>query len=1184
MTSFFPYLSIFILSLSTAFLSPQASPENRDTHLLINFKAALPNASLLQNWVLNQDPCGFSGVSCQESRVSSIDLSFLPLSIDFRFVSSYLLVLEKIESLSLVLCNITGAVSFPSGFKCGSALGNLDLAQNSLSGPVSALSQLNSCSNLKSLNVSSNLLEWKESKGLQLGVEALDLSVNKISGPNVVSWVISGGCSGLKHLDLKGNKITGEINLSGCKNLQFLDVSANNFSSGVPNLGDCESLQHLDISSNKFPGDISRAISSCTHLNFLNISSNQFTGPIPALPAADLQFLYLSSNHFIGEIPPHLTGFCSGLVALDLSTNNLTGTVPSGFSSCSSLEAFDVSMNLLSGELPLDTILQMGSLKVLNLGFNNFSGELPESLSNLTGLGTLDLSSNSFTGIIPQYLCQTPKTSLKVLYLQDNMLSGTIPATLSNCSQLESLHLSFNHLTGTIPASLGSLSKLRDLKLWMNQLHGEIPPELSNLRSLETLILDFNDLTGGIPSGLENCTNLNWIALSNNKLTGEIPAWIGQLSSLAILKLSNNSFYGRIPPELGDSRSLIWLDLNTNSLSGEIPPALFKQSGKIAVNFISGKRYAYVRNDGSKECHGSGNLLEFAGIRGDHLDRISARSPCNFINRVYGGHTQPTFNHNGSMIFLDLSYNKLSGTIPKEVGTMSYLFILNLGHNNITGSIPEEIGSLNGLGILDLSYNRLEGTIPQSMTHIAWLSEINLSNNFLTGSIPEMGQLETFPAYDFQNNSGLCGYPLSPCGVDPASGPQHQKSHRKQASLAGSVAMGLLFSLFCIFGLIIVIVETKKRRRNDAGLDGYVENNSLSGSATTSWKITGAREALSINLATFENEKPLRKLTYADLLNATNNFDNESMIGSGGFGDVYKAQLKDGSVVAIKKLIHISGQGDREFVAEMETIGKIKHRNLVPLLGYCRVGDERLLVYEYMKYGSLDDVLHDQKKAGIKLNWAMRRKIALGAARGLAFLHHSCIPHIIHRDMKSSNVLLDENLEARVSDFGMARLMNAMDTHLSVSTLAGTPGYVPPEYYQSFRCSTKGDVYSYGVVLLELLTGRRPTDSPDFGDNNIVGWVKQHAKLKISDVFDPELIKEDPGLEIELLQHLKVACACLDDRPMRRPTMIQVLASFKEIQTGSGLDSQSTIATDDGGFGAVELVEMTIKEESEGKP
>jgi serine/threonine protein kinase len=227
----------------------------------------------------------------------------------------------------------------------------------------------------------------------------------------------------------------------------------------------------------------------------------------------------------------------------------------------------------------------------------------------------------------------------------------------------------------------------------------------------------------------------------------------------------------------------------------------------------------------------------------------------------------------------------------------------------------------------------------------------------------------------------------------------------------------------------------------------------------------------------------------------------------------------------------------------------------VPLLGYCKIGDERLLVYEYMKHGSLDIVLHDKAKASVKLDWAARKKIAVGSARGLAFLHHSCIPHIIHRDMKSSNVLLDGNLEARVSDFGMARLMNAFDTHLSVSTLAGTPGYVPPEYYQSFRCTTKGDVYSYGVVLLELLSGKKPIDPNEFGDNNLVGWVKQMLKdNKSGEIFDPTLDETKSGEADELHQYLKIACECLDDRPNRRPTMIQVMTMFKELQLDSDSD------------------------------
>ncbi|KAL4363281.1 hypothetical protein GQ457_04G034530 [Hibiscus cannabinus] len=1155
-----------------------------DSQLLLSFKASLPSPSLLQNWVPNADPCSFNGVTCRDSKVYSVQLGSIPLSTDFHSVAAYLLPLENLESLSLFKANLSGNISFPSRSKCSSSLSTLDLSENALSGPLSAVSSLGSCSNLKFLNLSSNTLEFSgdESRGWQLSLRALDLSFNKISGDNVVAWILQGGCGELKHLALKGNKIEGEVNVSSCKNLQFLDLSSNNFSAGIPSFGDCLALEHIDISGNKFSGDITRAVSSCENINFLNLSSNQFSGQIPALPTSVLQYLYLAENNFQGEIPLHLTQACSSLVQMDLSYNNLSGLIPSSFGSCTSLELFHVSNNNFTGKIPIEIFQNMSSLKELGLAFNYFSGPLPESLSSLSNLEVLDLSSNNFSGPIPVSLCDNPGNRLQVLYLQNNMLQGSIPASLGNCSQLVSLHLSVNYLTGTIPSSLGYLSKLKDLKLWLNQLQGGIPQELSNIQTLETLILDFNELTGPVPYGLSNCTRLNWISLSNNRLTGEIPAWLGELSNLAILKLSNNSFYGRIPPELGDCKSLIWLDLNTNNLNGTVPNVLFKQSGKIAVNFIAGKRYMYIKNDGSAACHGSGNLLEFAGIRSEQLDRISTRIPCNFT-RVYGGHTQPTFNNNGSMIFLDLSYNSLSGTIPKEIGSMSYLFILNLGHNNISGAIPQEIGDLKGLGILDLSYNKLEGLIPQSITGITMLSAIDLSNNRLSGVIPGEGQLETFPASSFLNNSDLCGVPLPPCGNPSAgSNSEHRKSNRRQASLAGSVAMGLLFSLFCIFGLIIAIVETKKRRKKNSAFDVYIEGLSHSGTANnTNWKLTSAREALSINLATFE--KPLWRLTFADLLEATNGFHDDSLVGSGGFGDVYKAQLKDGSCVAIKKLIHISGQGDREFTAEIETIGKIKHRNLVPLLGYCKVGEERLLVYEYMRYGSLEDVLHNQKKTGIKLHWAARRKIAIGAARGLAFLHHNCIPHIIHRDMKSSNVLLDENLEARVSDFGMARLMSAIDTHLSVSTLAGTPGYVPPEYYNSFRCSTKGDVYSYGVVLLELLTGRRPTDSADFGDNNLVGWVKQHAKLRIADVFDPVLIKEDPSLEFELLQHLKIACDCLDERPMRRPTMIQVMAMFKEIQAGSGLDSQSAFGTEDCCFSSIDMVDMSIKEIPEGK-
>ncbi|KAJ0971296.1 hypothetical protein J5N97_019255 [Dioscorea zingiberensis] len=1101
-----------LLPLQLSFSAPQP-----DLKLLISFKSSLPNPQALSSWRSDGDPCAsFFGISCVSGRVAAVDLDGVALSSDFRAVSGSLLALESLESLSLKSSNLTGTLA---GSSCGeSRLVTLDLSGNGLKGSLAdVLSFVASCSSLTSLNLSTNAVS---------------------GGGRGIAGASAGTGTTFETLDLSFNQISDEEDLHTLLSLpgiKRLNLTGNKLSGQIPAIANCSSLQHLDLSSNSLYGEIGAGV---------------FAG-------------------------------CRSLLSLNLSSNHFTGTLPTDLSSCSSLTSLSLSNNNFSGGIPVETLTSFPDLITLEFAFNNLSGELPDTLSKLTKLELLDLSSNGFSSSIPSGLCQTPATSLRELYLQNNHFTGLIPPSLSNCSKLVSLDLSFNYIRGAIPASLGSLSHLRDLIMWQNLLSGEIPGELTLAQSLENLILDNNGLQGSIPEGLVNCSNLNWISLSSNELSGPIPPWLGRLSNLAILKLGNNSFSGPIPPELGDCKSLIWLDLNSNSFNGSIPATLAKQSGNIAVGLVTGKRYVYLKNDGSSECHGAGNLLEFAGIRPDQLNRLPSRRSCNFT-RVYMGNTRYTFNNNGSMIFLDLSYNQLSGEIPRELGSMYYLMILNLGHNLLSGFIPPALGGLRYVAVLDLSHNLLEGPIPTAFSGLAMLSEIDLSNNKLNGTIPELGQLATFPRYRYENNSGLCGFPLPYCGDGSSSGVngQRRKSHRWQASLAGSIAMGLLFSLFCILGLIIIAVESKKRRQRRKDISNVssrdVDSRSHSVTATTAWKLTSTKDAMNINLSTFD--KPLRKLTFADLLDATNGFHNDSLIGSGGFGDVYKAQLKDGSVVAIKKLIHISGQGDREFTAEMETIGKIKHRNLVPLLGYCRVGEERLLVYEYMKYGSLEDVLRDRRRAGIKLNWAARRKIAIGAARGLAFLHHNCFPHIIHRDMKSSNVLLDDNLEARVSDFGMARMMNAVDTHLSVSTLAGTPGYVPPEYYQSFRCTTKGDVYSYGVVLLELLTGKQPTDSSDFGDNNLVGWVKQHSKLRISDVFDPELLKDDPSLELELLEHLKIACSCLDDRPLRRPTMLKVMAMFKEIQAGSSVDSTPPSTIPDATFTVVEMNMNGLKE------
>lgn len=378
-----------------------------------------------------------------------------------------------------------------------------------------------------------------------------------------------------------------------------------------------------------------------------------------------------------------------------------------------------------------------------------------------------------------------------------------------------------------------------------------------------------------------------------------------------------------------------------------------------------------------------------------------------------------------------------------------------------------------------------------------------------------------------------------------------------------SIVLGLLISIASVCILIIWAIAMRARRKE--AKEAKMLHSLNASYAATTWKIDKEKEPLSINVATFQRQ--LRKLKFSQLIEATNGFSAASLIGTGGFGEVFKATLKDGSSVAIKKLVRLSCQGDREFMAEMETLGKIKHRNLVPLLGYCKVGEERLLVYEFMEYGSLEDMLHTKAKGKDRriLTWEERKKIARGAAKGLCFLHHNCIPHIIHRDMKSSNVLLDHEMEARVSDFGMARLISALDTHLSVSSLAGTPGYVPPEYYQSFRCTAKGDVYSFGVVLLELLTGKRPTDKDDFGDTNLVGWVKMKVREgKGMEVIDPELLLVTKGTDEseaeevkEMVRYLDITMQCVDDFPSKRPNMLQVVAMLRELGPGCSSSSHS---------------------------
>ncbi|KAG0543114.1 hypothetical protein BDA96_02G162100 [Sorghum bicolor] len=1055
------------------------------------------------------------------------------------------------------------------------------MSSNTFNGTLPA-AFLATCGALQSLNLSRNALVGG---GFPFApsLRSLDLSRNHLADVGLLNYSFA-GCHGLRYLNLSANQFVGRLpELATCSAVSVLDVSWNHMSGALPAgfmAAAPPNLTHLSIAGNNFSGDVSAydfggcanltvldwsfnglssselppSLANCGRLEMLDVSGNKLLGgPIPTFLTgfSSLKRLALAGNEFSGTIPDELSQLCGRIVELDLSSNRLVGGLPASFAKCRSLEVLDLSGNQLSGSFVDSVVSTISSLRELRLSFNNITGQnpLPVLAAGCPLLEVIDLGSNELDGEIMEDLCSS-LPSLRKLFLPNNYLKGTVPKSLGNCANLESIDLSFNFLVGQIPKEIILLPKLIDLVMWANGLSGEIPDMLcSNGTTLETLVLSYNNFTGGIPPSITRCVNLIWVSFSGNHLIGSVPHGFGKLQKLAILQLNKNQLSGPVPAELGSCINLIWLDLNSNSFTGIIPPELASQTGLIPGGIVSGKQFAFLRNEAGNICPGAGVLFEFFGIRPERLAAFPTVHLCP-STRIYVGTMDYKFQSNGSMIFLDLSYNRLTGTIPAGLGNMMFLEVMNLGHNDLNGTIPYEFSGLKLVGAMDLSNNHLTGGIPPGLGTLSFLADLDVSSNNLSGPIPLTGQLSTFPQSRYANNPGLCGIPLPPCGHDPGQGSVPSASSGRRKTVGGSILVGIALSMLILLLLLVTLCKLRKNQKTEEIRTGYIE--SLPTSGTSSWKLSGVHEPLSINVATFE--KPLRKLTFAHLLEATDGFSAETLIGSGGFGEVYKAKLKDGTVVAIKKLIHFTGQGDREFTAEMETIGKIKHRNLVPLLGYCKIGDERLLVYEYMKHGSLDVVLHDQAKAGVKLDWAARKKIAIGSARGLAFLHHSCIPHIIHRDMKSSNVLLDSNLDARVSDFGMARLMNALDTHLSVSTLAGTPGYVPPEYYQSFRCTTKGDVYSYGVVLLELLSGKKPIDPTEFGDNNLVGWVKQMVKEnRSSEIFDPTLTNTKSG-EAELYQSLKIARECLDDRPNQRPTMIQVMAMFKELQLDSDSD------------------------------
>ncbi|CBI26771.3 unnamed protein product, partial [Vitis vinifera] len=882
-------------------------------------------------------------------------------------------------------------------------------------------------------------------------------------------------------LDLNGSKLEGTLSFYPLASLDMLSLDLSsaglvglvpeNLFSKLPNL--VSATLALNNLTGSLPDDL---LLNSDKLQVLDLSYNNLTGSISGLKiensCTSLVVLDLSGNNLMDSLPSSISN-CTSLNTLNLSYNNLTGEIPPSFGGLKNLQRLDLSRNRLTGWMPSELGNTCGSLQEIDLSNNNITGLIPASFSSCSWLRLLNLANNNISGPFPDSILQS-LASLETLLLSYNNISGAFPASISSCQNLKVVDFSSNKLSGFIPPDIcPGAASLEELRIPDNLISGEIPAELSQCSRLKTIDFSLNYLKGPIPPQIGRLENLEQLIAWFNALDGEIPPELGKCRNLKDLILNNNNLGGKIPSELFNCGNLEWISLTSNGLTGQIPPE-FGLLSRLAVlqlgnNSLSGQIPRELANCSSLVWLD----LNSNRLTGEIPPRLGRQLGAKSLSGILSGNTLAftcdfTRMYSGAVLSLFTKYQ-----------TLEYL---DLSYNELRGKIPDEIGGMVALQVLELSHNQLSGEIPSSLGQLRNLGVFDASHNRLQGHIPD----------SFSNLSFLVQIDLS------------------YNELTGQIpTRGQLSTL------------PASQYANNPGLCGVPlpECQNDDNQPVT---------PLSINVATFQRQ--LRKLRFSQLIEATNGFSAASLIGCGGFGEVFKATLKDGSSVAIKKLIRLSCQGDREFMAEMETLGKIKHRNLVPLLGYCKVGEERLLVYEFMEYGSLEEMLHGKAKARDRriLTWEERKKIARGAAKGLCFLHHNC-----------------------------------------------TPGYVPPEYYQSFRCTAKGDVYSFGVVLLELLTGKRPTDKEDFGDTNLVGWVKMKVKEgKGMEVIDPELLSVTKGTDEaeaeevnEMVRYLDITMQCVEDFPSKRPNMLQAVAMLRELIPGSSNASNSGKFISTGIFG-----------------
>ncbi|KAL1548925.1 putative leucine-rich repeat receptor-like serine/threonine-protein kinase [Salvia divinorum] len=890
----------------------------------------------------------------------------------------------------------------------------------------------------------------------------------------------------------------------------------------------------LNLSHKSLRGTISPDLFALSQLEILDLSGNFLRGRIPPEIGSlhRLKELSLSSNSLQGNIPSQV-GSLNQLVYLNLGSNKLDGEIPASLfcNASSSLQYLDLSNNAFNGKLPLQKQCAFSELRYLLLWSNGLVGEVPPSLSNSTKLEWLDLESNHLEGELPTtVLSRMPH--LKFLYLSYNHFSShegntnlaPFFASLNNSSNLQELDLAGNHLGGALPPIIGGLSALVQINLDTNFIYGEIPPQISNLVNLTLLNLSSNLMNGTIPSELCQLAKLERLYLSNNSLSGHIPASLGDMPHLGLLDLSKNKLKGEIPGSFANLIQLRRLLLYENELTGFIPASLGKcinlEILDLSHNRISGKIPA-----------------EIAGLS-------SLKLYLNLSSNMLEGHIPLELSKMDMVLAIDVSNNNLSGVLPSQLGSCIALESLNASHNALEGQFPGAIGSLPYLREIDVSFNRLTGEIPESLQASASLKLLNFSYNNLRGNVTNKGSFASLTADSFLGNELLCG---------SVEGMRRCRRKRARHFLMAILLSLLITPIFCVVGFPLLM--RRKLQLPVVGVKAAVRDEEE------------ARE-----------EIKYPRISRRKLGEATGGFSSSSLIGSGRFGQVYKGILEDNTRIAVKVLNpKTAGEMRGSFKRECQVLKRTRHRNLIRIITACSRPDFKALVLPLMPNGSLEDHLYpvDGMKKRMKLDLPLLVGICCDVAQGMAYLHHYAPVKVVHCDLKPSNILLDHDMTALVADFGIARLVkgadenaaNCVDDSASYDSthglLCGSVGYIAPEYGMGRHASPHGDVYSYGVLTLEIAMGKRPTDILFQEGSSMHEWVKSHYPNKLGPVVDEAVARmatcaltshERKVWSDVVLELIELGLICTQYSPTARPSMLDVaheIALLKHYVTSS---------------------------------